>query len=895
MTKIWALLILIVTSSSASIKRAKQPELRFNNEKTYKYTYTMEVLLDRGGRIVEESTGYRIISNVNLDILWTNPSNDKDHLIRVAISDVKFETVANRSDDENIFKDTSGEGILGKNYLSTLQSPVLIHWINGKVESFYTHSNEPLVIQNIKRGLASLFQLQVKSGSVREVDVSGECKVNYKAQENHVTKEKLLNSCKVAKKGFVNHNKVLGVSINATSGGIFVLKGNFIHTILYEEHRLISLNLQQELAVKIISNQKLVFQATKAGPKQITGKEVSDIVKSVNPKFVAVSLVSENVKADCQSCPSLKEHWQSVQKELEPEKLVRASATRSFLSLIQTLRKAKKQEILQVLRSAKSSLLPQLVDAVTSAQTSASLKAMLEFLDFGNASTVILQERFLYACGFASHPNEEMLKALMGKLNGKIESNDIQETVVIIMGALIRKLCQKKLCELPTVIEAKKLILEGLENTEKESEIMMYILSLKNALLPEAIPLLLKQAESGSGPISNIAVNTIQKYDSQHITEKVKKVMNRIYHQNLRVYEKTVRTSAANVIFNNKPSYMEVKNILLSLGELPPEMNKYLLSKVQDILRFELPASEIMRQVLKESVTHNYDRFAKIGSSSAYSGHMKRGIDSASTYSLDILYSGSGILRKSNMDIFILSQEKQMHATQVVIEAQGLESLIAATPDEGEEELESLARMSAVLFDVQLRPVTFFHGYSDLMAKMFTATGEPINVVKGLILLVDHSQVLRLASGLLADVEFQGGLAIDISGGMDFSLWYRESKTTVANRGAMVVVGNVMVDSLSVKTGIETSVETEAQLDFVSTVKFSEYPFLVCMQMTKDQFPYRQFVTKYERLSSGKAYVSRKGKKILIPGSEFPLHQENSNMCKRVFAGQSETETYDWF
>uniref|UniRef100_A0A4W3HLK1 Microsomal triglyceride transfer protein n=1 Tax=Callorhinchus milii TaxID=7868 RepID=A0A4W3HLK1_CALMI len=852
------------------------PELRFNNEKTYKYTYTMEVLLDRGGRIVEESTGYRIISNVNLDILWTNPSNDKDHLIRVAISDVKFETVANRSDDENIFKDTSGEGILGKNYLSTLQSPVLIHWINGKVESFYTYSNEPLVIQNIKRGLASLFQLQVKSGSVREVDVSGECKVNYKAQENHVTKEKLLNSCKVAKKGFVNHNKVLGVSINHIEG--------------WSSNTNVSLSRNCRTPVTghccissktmfFFFSQKLVFQATKAGPKQITGKEVSDIVKSVNPKFVAVSLVSENVKADCQSCPSLKEHWQSVQKELEPEKLVRASATRSFLSLIQTLRKAKKQEILQVLRSAKSSLLPQLVDAVTSAQTSASLKAMLEFLDFGNASTVILQERFLYACGFASHPNEEMLK---GKLNGKIESNDIQETVVIIMGALIRKLCQKKLCELPTVIEAKKLILEGLENTEKESEIMMYILSLKNALLPEAIPLLLKQAESGSGPISNIAVNTIQKYDSQHITEKVKKVMNRIYHQNLRVYEKTVRTSAANVIFNNKPSYMEVKNILLSLGELPPEMNKYLLSKVQDILRFELPASEIMRQVLKESVTHNYDRFAKIGSSSAYSGHMKR-TSAASTYSLDILYSGSGILRKSNMDIFILSQEKQMHATQVVIEAQGLESLIAATPDEGEEELESLARMSAVLFDVQLRPVTFFHGYSDLMAKMFTATGEPINVVKGLILLVDHSQVLRLASGLLADVEFQGGLAIDISGGMDFSLWYRESKTTVANRGAMVVVGNVMVDSLSVKTGIETSVETEAQLDFVSTVKFSEYPFLVCMQMTKDQFPYRQFVTKYERLSSGKAYVSRKGKKILIPGSEFPLHQENSNMCKRVF------------
>lgn len=35
---------------------------------------------------------------------------------------------------------------------------------------------------------------------------------------------------------------------------------------------------------------------------------------------------------------------------------------------------------------------------------------------------------------------------------------------------------------------------------------------------------------------------------------------------------------------------MEVKNILLSIGELPKEMNKYMLTVVQDILRFEMPA-----------------------------------------------------------------------------------------------------------------------------------------------------------------------------------------------------------------------------------------------------------------------------------------------------------------
>lgn len=56
---------------------------------------------------------------------------------------------------------------------------------------------------------------------------------------------------------------------------------------------------------------------------------------------------------------------------------------------------------------------PQLVDAVTAAQTPDSLDAILDFLDFKSDSSIMLQERFLYACGFASHPSEDLLYALI--------------------------------------------------------------------------------------------------------------------------------------------------------------------------------------------------------------------------------------------------------------------------------------------------------------------------------------------------------------------------------------------------------------------------------------------------------------------------------------------------
>ncbi len=58
-------------------------------------------------------------------------------------------------------------------------------------------------------------------------------------------------------------------------------------------------------------------------------------------------------------------------------------------------------------------------------------------------------------------------------------------------------------------------------------------------------------------------------------------------------------------------------------------------------------------------------------------------------------------------------------------------------------------------------------------------------------------------------------------------------------RGALVVTGNVTVDMDFMRTGVEVSFETEASLDFITTVQFSEYPFLVCMQMDKTTFPVR--------------------------------------------------------
>ena len=59
------------------------------------------------------------------------------------------------------------------------------------------------------------------------------------------------------------------------------------------------------------------------------------------------------------------------------------------------------------------------------------------------------------------------------------------------------------------------------------------------------------------------------------------------------------------------------------------------------------------------------------------------------------------------------------------------------------------------------------------------------------------------------------------------------------SRVAVVITSDVTVDSSFVKAGLESRAETEAGLEFISTVQFSQYPVLVGMQMDRAEAPFR--------------------------------------------------------
>ncbi|XP_039562657.1 microsomal triglyceride transfer protein large subunit-like isoform X2 [Passer montanus] len=369
---------------------------------------------------------------------------------------------------------------------------------------------------------------------------------------------------------------------------------------------------------------------------------------------------------------------------------------------------------------------------------------------------------------------------------------------------------------------------------------------------------------------------------------QVKRVMRRIFHQKRKGYDKTCRLAAAEILLDNHPLPMDVINILLATSEMETEVATFLLLKVQNRLRdHQHLARKIMKDIMGDPRINNYNFFSKVGISSSFSGPLAVTQDLTSTFGLDLLFLEGGFLRKSVSDFSLLSHGQRLRAAQVTFEAQGMESMMGESLSGGEEQPELMAGMSATFFDVQLRPVVFFQGYTDLMAKVLLSSGEPTSVVRGNLLLMDHHQVIPLQSGLQVTVKLQGGLGLDISADMDVSIWEQELKTSVNARGSLAMDFQAELDSPFLQATLRSQTEVETSIHFDTKLRFSSSPVLMCLQLREEQVPYREVLTVSQAAGS-RSSATRKGRRGTVPGREFALHQTNSKLCNLLLAAEKE-------
>ncbi|XP_072279996.1 microsomal triglyceride transfer protein-like isoform X2 [Pyxicephalus adspersus] len=857
----------------------------FIPQTSYQYEYKLDIEVANAARPSIPHTKLEAYANVETYLLWRNHAQPEEQLVHVQLND--FTLINKLREIPERKKDTTTQHPDEAGNTNTLNLPILFHWHSGKVISMYSAGENNDQVLDLKRGLVSLFQFQTKPGIHSEEDILGRCQVTYNVSDNLIYKTKDIRSCIKSPFGHEADHEVLGVSWNSSNNGFLVHNGTTFQKAISEETYNLSANLGSLLGTHITSRQQLELMSSKPGPPEIVGETIEVALGKLQEKLHKVPFQSHPPRP-----PIPPEETSLLKKYLETSKRKKAKLTASkistikhFQAVVKSFEHAKKMDVLQILQSSSPALLPFFIDAAVAAQSSASLLALSAFLDFTKKKQVKLHDKFLYSAAFAPHPSTELLKLVLDKLSGKVSDPAIMETGIMVTGAIIGKLCRMDLCEEKDVDRAKAILLEGLNNAEDEAKIKIYLLSLKNAQLPETIPTLLQYADEHTGVVCYAALSALQAFPPHFLSaQEVKDTMKSILHQTHQQYDKKSRLMAAETLLLADCTLEDLKSISAGLVLMDVESSKLVMSKLRNKLTLHHPLKKPNKTHSKGISYHNYWDLSKTGRSTVFSGLLTATDDMASTYGLDLLFTESGLLKRSVSDIKLFDHNHHLKTMQVTIEAQGLESLMGneEVEDEGED---ASVGMSAVLFDVQLRPVVFFQGYMDLMSKVFTSSGEPTSVVKGNVLLVDYLQWLPMQSGLQAIVQYQGGLGLDISANIDVSIWEQESKTNINTKAGLVLEFMTVIDTPFFHVDTKAQFDAESAVNFDSMMKFTNFPVSICLELYQDDLPYRETYTITESFPEvNTTHTVRKGRKSTLRGRDFPFHHANSEMCRLLKA-----------
>ncbi|KAM9324995.1 microsomal triglyceride transfer protein-like [Gastrophryne carolinensis] len=862
----------LIASSSASPS--------FQSGTFYKYDYILDLQVANVVRPSVPRTWLVTHATVETYLLWRNKAQPEEQLVHVQIKNVILQNNSKEILDKK--EDTADQHIVEKD--SNLMSPFLFHWSSGKVLGLYTTEDDNSHIMNLKRGLVSLFQFQPQPGFHLEEDVSGKCQVLYDVSENIFIKKKIFSSCIKRSFGYEADHKVFGVSWNSSSTASMSLNGATLQKAVCEENHNLSSNLGRFLGTHITSRQEMELVSSEHGPPEILGESVEEILGQLPNKYRKVQIQSQPVRPSTQT--SLIEKYLADSKRKGTKLTVsKTSTVKHFHEVVKTFRQAKKRDILHGLQTASSDLLLFFVDAAVAAQSPSSVAALADFLDFTKKNQANLHEKFLYSAAFAPHPTPELLRLVLKKLKQKVSDPTVMETGIIITGAMIGKLCRMDLCEEKDVAMAKATLLEGLNNAEDEAEMKIYLLSLKNAQLPETIPVLLQYAEEHTGAVCSTALSVLQGFPPEVLsTEVVKDTMKSIFHQTHQAYDAKSRLIAAETLLSADCSMEDLKSVSEVLQLMDNESSTLLLSKLRKKLNLHHPLKKSGKIHSLDILQYNYWNLSHAGQSTVFSGLLTATEDISSIYNLDLLFTESGLLKRTVSDVMLFDHSHHLKTMQVSIEAQGLQSLMGdeEVEDEGED---ASVGMSAVLFDVQLRPVVFFKGYMDLISKVFSSSGEPTNVVKGNVLLVDYLQWLPLQSGLQAMVQYQGGLGLEILADIDVSIWDQQAKTNINTKAGLVLEFNTEVSTSFFDVNRKVQLDAEGSFSFDSMMRVTSTPVLMCLELRHDDLPYREaYITRESFLETNATHTVRKGRKSIMWGRDFPFHHANSEMCRALKA-----------
>lgn len=893
------LLILAVFSSicqQAPATSTRQYELGT----TYSYHYTAAVLLNEAPPLFSQNAtkargtdvGYQITAIVELTPVWQNPSDAAHMLFELLMSNPKLSVRSRKAQQPDGFIDHSSP-------LDDAQSTaVYIDWNDGIISHIYAFESESVSLNNLKKGIASLFQLQTSGIEIHELDASGNCTATYNSLGGR-TFLKVKSNCQFRRptSSFSQSQKILGLASVSSQQTKFNLKSDsdVVDTLISTEVHAVRVKLRSQAGASVISRQHLRLngesKSNKKFPAASLAKAVESIKMSTNVNLIGdnLQLVEELVDAcETSSCKSLKKAVNDLRKNLQTSNVATPSGAGAFGKLLPIVRRSSKVDILALLKDSKNKpILPQLMDVVAAAQTHESYTAAIEAINF-QSQDIDLAERFLQVVSLSTHPSEDILNGLL-TLSKKIKSEKLSETALLSLAAVTRTFASHpEKASSPLVTRIHKYVIDNLEACSKEDCKQMYMRVLRNLGSVEMLPILLAHIDSTDRKTSVWAVKAVRALPtSVFLDDRVKDKLQRVYFQMGRPYDSSARTLALDTLLEHEPDETFLLEVLTSLsmgGRENLELNTYTLQRLQESAENDPILHSKLKQLLSDRPFLNtYHVFAQNGMSTTFSRVLYRNIDGNGTFSSST-EAVNKMMKRAAFDVYVRNSEDAFQLLSVGLFTGGLGSLMGFSSTESEEEEEATAGMEVTLAGVQLRPIVFFTGQGELMGHVWSGTAsERTTALQATVLLQDHRQAVVLQSGFIAVLDIRGSVSFDFGGEIQISIWNRNSHSVVEDIAAWQLDGSLRLDTPFVKSSIDFTSSAASRVDFVNDVSFAN-GILLCLRMGQAEFHINYIVQKRESIPGTKHWIHKKKKrKDFIPGRTFKLNDQNSGFCNEMF------------
>lgn len=261
---------------------------------------------------------------------------------------------------------------------SLSNSPFLVQWNHGKIQKILLAKDEPLSLANLKKGIASLFQVthtdfrkqnhiinkfvfqfKVLDDQINETDSSGHCTVSYiSTGPNSFTKSK--SSCLSSDLPYIsNPDLIFSTNVESSRTGKYEMdeENKYLKSIQFEEKHEMLVAAKEDVGNKVEAHQSLVLKEQK-NCEVVNGNSIEEVVDKLRSRdgitFTQESLLTEREVVQAEDAKTFQNIVNEHRDNLKTKLLGTLSSAKVIARLISVGRLANKEDIVKTLGAKKN-------------------------------------------------------------------------------------------------------------------------------------------------------------------------------------------------------------------------------------------------------------------------------------------------------------------------------------------------------------------------------------------------------------------------------------------------------------------------------------------------------------------------------------------------------------